>query len=361
MNNWMPLNDWIKHMGWMELLVVFIFAIVMILATIMLHLRSRNDKKSQDWRRMEAAWNAHLPAVLARQEPPEELWDQVRANERLFFVDYLYRIACTIPERTIDNPEYRQLMALAAPYLKPIARRVQNPKTDSELRARSVATLGKLAPLQYLKLIEDALNDPSDRVAFAAMRALVDQHDPHASDLITRVFSRFHDFNPEFVAALLARSNPKLATPRLVDQLVNPNATLWARVVAICTLEHWPAAPDFVPQLTELGKDRQQPSTLRALALRVLSAWKANAEARELIYEFASGDEEILRAHAMYAIGRLRLKNENELLELGLYDTARWVAIEAATAWEQIESPETRDSRPRWYLQSLDPALEAAK
>ena len=148
-----------------------------------------------------------------------------------------------------------------------------------------------------------------------------------------------------------------MATPCLVEQLLNKEAPLWSRVVAICTLEHWPAASEYVPQLRLLGKDSSQPATLRALVLRVLSAWKAVPESRELIYDFASADEEILRAHAMYSIGRLRLQTEHELLELGLYDTARWVAIEAATAWEQIEAEEDRDARPRWYLQSLEPVL----
>lgn len=357
MNNWTPLNDWTWHLGWMELLVISVFAVVVILTIIMLRLRSRNDQKAQDWKRMEAAWSAYLPAVMAREKPHEELWNQVRPNETLFFVDYLYRIACTISERSKDNPRYGQLMALAAPYLKPIAKRVENQKSDPELRARSVATLGKLAPFQYLGLIENALDDPSDRVAFAAMRALVDHDDPHSSDMITRVFSRFHGFNPEFVAALLARCNPTLATPRLMEHLVNNDSPLWGRVVAICTLEHWPAFKEYVPQLLAMGKDRNQPATIRALILRVLSAWRAEAEARELIYEFASGDEEILRAHAMYAIGRLKLESEHELLELGLYDTARWVAIEAATAWERVEGDGVKESRPRWYLQSLDPVL----
>ena len=360
MNNWMPLNDWTWHMNWMEALVVFIFIVVIVLTSIMVHLRLRNDKRADAWRSRETRWNAHLPSVLDRQESPEVLWELVHKDEQLYFVDYLYRQACRMPLRRMENPSYRQLMHLAEPYLKTVEKRVQNPKLDAELRARSVATLGKLSPYASLELIEKALEDPSDRVAFAALRALVDHEDPEACNLLSQAFSRFHGFNPEFVASLLARSTPSIATPSLMQLLLQKDAPLWGRVVAICTLEHWPPAAEYIPSLKTLAKDPQEPSTLRALILRVLSAWKAEPESRELIYEFASGDEEILRAHAMYAIGRLRLESENELLELGLYDTARWVAIEAATAWERIEGGEQREARPRWYLQSLDPALDPA-
>lgn len=340
-------------MAWMAGLVVAILVIVVVLTAMMVHLRLRNDQKADAWRQREQRWNAHLNEVLDRKQPPEALWQLVDDDEKLFFVDFLYREACRMPVRRLDNPRYRRLMELAEPYLQTVTERVNNTELDVELRARSVATLGKLAPYTSLTLIEGMLADPSDRVAFAALRALVDSEDPEASRLLAQAFSRFEGFNPEFVAALLARSNPRIATPVLMRQLMQPDAGLWSRVVAVCTLEHWPAAPDYYLPLKQLAQDVNQPATLRALVLRVLAAWKAEQEVRELIYEFASGEEEILRAHAMYAIGRLRLDTEKELLELGLYDTARWVAIEAASAWERIDSGR-REKRPRWYLQSLE-------
>lgn len=357
MNNWMPLNDWTWHITWMGVLVFAILIVVIVLTGMMIHLRLRNDKKAEAWRQRESRWSGHLNAVLEHREPPETLWQEVQADEKLFFIDYLYREACRIPVRRMSNVRYRQLMQLAAPYLQPVIERVKNQKLDVELRARSVATLGKLSPYANLELIEKTIDDPSDRVAFAALRALVDHEDPEAVNILAQAFTRFQGFNPEFIASLLARSNPQIATPVLVQEIFRTDAPLWSRVVAVCTLEHWPAAPEYTQRLKQLAKDPSQPSTLRALLLRVLAAWRAEPEARELIYDFASGDEGILRAHAMYAIGRLRLDSEYELLELGLYDTARWVAIEAASAWERIEGGEQRELRPRWYLQSLDPAL----
>jgi HEAT repeat protein len=356
-NEWMPLNDWALHLGWMELLVSFIFLVAMMIIVGMLRLRSQNDSKARAWKNREARWDQHLSAVLSGQTERQTLWQLVENHEALFFVDYLYREACRIPVRRLENTRYRELMLLAEPYLKFVARRIHDKKSDPELRARSVATLGKLAPYDSIDILEYALEDSSERVAFTAMRALVDHDDPRCSEIITRVFSRFQGYNPEFVASLLSRSHPESAAPLLMNIVLNPEASLWSRVVAVCTLEHWPQQSEQLPELKALAKDEQQPATLRALILRVLAAWSAFSESRELIYDFASRDEEILRAHAMYAIGRLNLKQEHEILELGLHDPARWVAIEAAMACEHLEKGELVPTRPRWYLQSLDPAL----
>lgn len=353
--DWIPANDWTFHMSWLELGVIFILGLALILAVLIIRLRINNDHKAIAWKNMEAKWSQLVPEVLEGRLAREQLWKQVPSHEELFFVDYLYRLACQMPVRKLDSPQYYQLVHLADPYLQFVARRIRNKKSDSELRARAVATIGKLAPHTSMDLLEYALEDTSDRVAFTAMRALVDHDDPRCGQIITQVFSRFHNYNPEYVATLLSRLNPACAIHFMIKIIENPEASLWSRIVAVCAIEHWPCSAENIPSLKKVAKDAKQYPTLRALILRVLASWAAVPESRELIYEFASSDEEVMRAHAMFAIGRLKLTTEHELLELGLHDTARWVAIEAATASEHMDaSSDNSHLRPRWYLQTLE-------
>lgn len=352
--DWIPATGWTWQMFWMGLGVVVLFIVVASLTAMVVRLRLRNDQKARDWQNRENRWNSCLDDVLSGAKPREVLLSQVHKHENLYFIDYLYRKACRISERRQHNREYAELLQLADPYLKYVAQRIHNKKMDPELRARSVATIGKLDPYRSLELLKYALEDSSDRVAFTAMRALVDHEDQSCSELIARFFSRFQGYNPEYVASLLRRAHVGNALGPLSQILCDENATLWSRVVAACTLEHWPAYAELVPQLLALGRDENQVMVLRALALRILATWGFQKEARELIYEFAARDEQILRAHAMFAIGKLAMASERNLLEMGLHDPARQVALEAAFAWEALEAGHKEEKGPRWYLQSLD-------
>lgn len=352
--DWIPGNGWTWPIFWMGIGVFVIFSLVIGLTAMVVRLRLRNDQKAREWQSRENRWNLYLDAVLSGEKPRQELLQQVQKNEGLYFVEYLYRRACRISERRQHNREYVELLDLAEPYLKYVAQRIHNKKLDPELRARSVATVGKLDPYRSLELLKYALEDPSDRVAFTAMRALVDHEDESCSELIARFFSRFQGYNPEYVASLLRRAHVGCAMGPLSQILCDESATLWSRVVAACTLEHWPAHAELVPALLSLGRDENQVPVLRALALRIISAWAFQTEARELIYEFAARDEQILRAHAMFAIGKLAMYSERNLLEMGLHDPARQVALEAAFAWEALEAGHKEEKGPRWYLQSLD-------
>ncbi|MGV3524606.1 MAG: HEAT repeat domain-containing protein [Candidatus Sericytochromatia bacterium] len=325
------------YLAWLLLLSAVIGVTAVICLVLVVGLRRRNKTTAQRWQELEKRWDHLLPSVLAGQVPPETLRERIAPDEHLFWIDYLYHHASHLPVRDPAYLPYQRLLGLAAPDLQPIFERAA--AAEPELRARALETLGKLAPESSRPLLIAALDDASLHVAFTALRSLVELHQLDTVAPIVRVLPRFSDFNADFIASLLAQLSPTATLPLLLTPIYSAQTPLWERTVALCTLQRWPRQAAEVAGLRALALDVSQATLIRALSLRVLTQWQAVSDIRSVIYAFAADDTEVLRVYAMHALGQLRLEDETELLELGMSDPSRWVALEAANALERMEHP----------------------
>lgn len=310
-------------------------------------LRRRNAQKAEYWKNLQSRWLPMLQQTLERQLMPEVLWEQVQPDEELYFVDFLYQQvkSLKLAEKQLDNPHYRMLMQLAEPYLQPLVRRLNS--RDLELRARAVETLGKLAPFTYQAELFEALKDPSQLVAFAAFRALLFLKRPEHFLALIKIYSRFQTFQPHYLGRLLSQLPPEPLAATLAYQALNEHAELWKRLVALHVLEAWPNQPQIVVDLHQEALSEQTPEILRMMLLRVLIAWQAESALKPVILQFVAAEQPLLRAYGMYALSRIHLPGREDLLELGLTDSNRQVAIEAANAFELLEAaPERLQSQP---------------
>ncbi len=305
-------------------------------------LRHQNQKKAKNWKAREAQWNPYLPKVLERQKPPEVLWERVSKAEQLYFVDYLYSYAQRLNEerKDLNDPEYRMLIQLAEPYLEPLIKRMDSP--DEELRARAVETIGKLSPFRYQEQILSALYDDSLLVAYAAFRTLVYLKNADYVPQIINVLERFATFQPNYLAILLAHLPQQESTIRAIVGLATYKKNeLWLRLVGLYTLEAWRELDILkYADLATYARDQEESELIRALVFRLLLRLEHTEELENLVLDFAAEDSPLLRSHAMYALSLCQIKRREELLELGLSDDSRWVAIEAANSFERLENTE---------------------
>lgn len=312
-------------------------------------LRNQNQQKSQSWETREKKWDPHLPGILSRQQPPEKLWERVSQSESLYFVDYLYAYAQQLDHtrKDINDPEYRMLTQLAEPYLAPLVKRMSF--SDEELRARAVETIGKLSPFQHQEQLLEALYDQSILVAYAALRALVHLKNKDFVPQIINVLDRFATFQPTYLALLLSYLPQDQTTIEAIMGLATYKKNeVWLRLVGLYTLEAWPELDlQKYPELELHASDPEESELIRALFFRLLLRSNQTTDLEDLVLDFAAEDSDLLRSHAMYALGMCEIKHREELLELGLNDASRWVAIEAANSFEHLENldPLYRPSR----------------
>lgn len=317
----------------------FLFALILVtlaFAVIGLCLHFRNEQKAQAWKSRESDWNPLLAAVFLEQCSPETVWAQISPRESLFFLDYLVQQVERNSVQWRSSGHYQKLCALAVPYLKQAEKKMNH--WQAFQRARAADTLGKLAPELHRPLLRKALEDKSLKVALVAFRALI--YHANASDCqrLVQAYNRFQHCQPLYISHLLRHLPPQEATVFLVSKALDIRCSTWERLVALQTLEKWPSHPEHAGALAALAMSDQDTDVLvKGLLLRVLLRWKTDALLKEVILEFAGHSSDYLRAYAMYALGEYPIAQHAELLELGISDASRWVAMEAAQSLEHLE------------------------
>ncbi len=326
-------------MSFTFILLVSAFCVLVVITSLFMlisfSLHERNEKKARKWQQLEHRWEHLTESVLNKEIAPEKLWDNVDADEKLFFLDYLYHKAEHMPWRLEHSPRYQQLMRLAEPYMPAMVHRLDY--QEEELRSRAVDTFGKLSPYQYRDALRAALEDPSDAVAFAAFRALVYSYDVGDAGLLIKTYPRFYAFQPAYLAILLSHLPPETTMIPIMTHALQTQNSDWCRMVALLTLERWSPQIEHAGALAALALSDQESEVIKGLILRVLLRWNAKNVLSEVVLDFAAQDSDYLRAYAMFALGESPSPQGRELLELGLTDPSRWVAIEAAQSLAYLE------------------------
>ncbi len=255
----------------------------------------------------------------------ENLVVEVKRRDRLFYVQYLFRFASRF-----RGQELQIIKGMARPYLPMIAKKLQ--RGYPELRARNINILATLGFPEFIDPIIHALREDAPIVKMAAARILAHKNYPQHIDLILPELSSFDGWSMNFLASMLSEMGTEIA-PRLRIELLNQEASIRVRIAAAEALRQVGdlSAADVAARVLELDADPE----LSASCLKIIRDM-GTPRHRSLLLSLVHSPEEIIRIHALSALGSVGLKSDNAILKTALDDPSSWVALQAASALNQI-------------------------
>lgn len=284
-------------------------------------LRARNALVAHRWALVEARWHDLLLQVLAGVRSPTELHAVVRRGEERYLLEVVSRFA-----RRLRGEERSRCAEVVRPYLPHLVKRARH--RDAGYRAQAVHALGLLGMDRHVELVSAALNDPSEFVGMTAMRALArPEHAASAPDLLGRL-DRFAAWDPGFLASILAAIGSSVS-PALLDVLADESASVRVRQVAARTLlklNYLPAG-SVAASVAKRVTDRDLVSA--CLRLLAVVGHDGHLAAIRLL---ADSPDEVIRQHAVRALGSLEEPAKLPRLLQYLHDESPWVAMEAGRA-----------------------------
>ncbi|MBT3253183.1 MAG: HEAT repeat domain-containing protein [Candidatus Marinimicrobia bacterium] len=309
------------------LTVVFLFVLTIIIAVGVVLLRMKNNLISKKYSRLEKSWEGQIMEALSRDEDEDFPDMEISRRDRDFFVQYLYRFASRL-----RGQELQIIKDLAQPYLAILAKKLK--RGYPELRARNINILATLGFPEFIVPIIDALKEDAPIVKMAAARILAHKDYPHHIDLILPELSHFDEWSMNFLSSMLSEMGPSIA-PRLREELLNHEASVRVRIAAAEALRQIGdlAAPDAAVTVLETGDDPE----LSATCLKILRDM-GTPRHRPLLLDLVGSPEEIIRIHALSALGSVGLESDATIMLKGLDDPSSWVALQAARALHQIKS-----------------------
>lgn len=309
------------------LTVVFLFVLTIIIAAGVVLLRMKNNLVSKRYSRLEKSWEGQIMGALSSDENEAHPEMVIKRRDRDFFVQYLYRFASRL-----RGQELQIIKDLAAPHLPMIASKLQ--RGYPELRARNINILATLGFPEYIDPIIHALREDAPIVKMAAARILAHADYPEHIDLILPELSHFDEWSMNFLSSMLSEMGPSIA-PRLREELLNREASTRVRIAAAEALRQMGdlAAPDTAVQVLETGDDPE----LGATCLKILRDM-GTPRHRPLLLGLVGSPEEIIRIHALAALGSVGLESDATIMMKGLNDSSSWVALQAGKALIQIKS-----------------------
>jgi len=309
------------------LTVVFLFVTTIIIAVGVVLLRMKNNILSNRYSRLEKSWEGQIMEILNDDDNEEYPEMEIKRRDRDFFVQYLYRFASRL-----RGQDLQIIKDLAAPYLPMIAGKLES--GYPELRARNINILATLGFPEYIDPIIHALQEDAPIVKMAAARILAHADYPEHIDLILPELSHFDEWSMNFLSSMLAEMGPSIA-PRLRIELLNREASVRVRIASAEALRQIGdlAAPDAAARVLETGDDPE----LSATCLKILRDM-GTPRHRPLLLDLVGSPEEIIRIHALSALGSIGLESDAAIMLKGLDDPSSWVALQAARALHQIKN-----------------------
>jgi len=305
--------------------VVFIFVITLILGVAVMILRVRNAVRHRRRSRLERLWERTIFEYLTDESAPVP---EIRVNRsnRMFFILYLYRFA-----QRIRGQEMIRLKALVTPHLPFLVRNLR--RGYPELRARNINMLGVLGFPNYIDSVKPLLSDPAPLVSMSAARALAHPDYPQHMALILPVVHQFDTWSMTFLASMLAKMGPEAAAD-LIAKLKDDQATHRVRIACCEALRKLGilAAADAATEVLETTSETE----LVTACLRLLGEIGTPRHAR-IIRGLVRSQQEVVRMHALSALGQIGSTEDGDLIRHGLDDPSRWVALRAARALGTIQ------------------------
>lgn len=311
------------------LTVVFLFVLTIIIAVGVVLLRMKNNLNANRFSRLEKNWEGQIMEILSNDEATPLPEMEIKRRDRIFFVQYLYRFASRL-----RGQELQIIKDLAEPHLPMIAGKLKG--GYPELRARNINILATLGFPAFIDPIIQALQEDAPIVKMAAARILAHADYPEHINIILPELSHFDEWSMNFLASMLSEMGLAIA-PRLREELLNEEASVRVRIAAAEALRHIGdlAAPDAAAKVLEAGGDPE----LSASCLKILRDM-GTPRHRPLLLDLVSSPEEIIRIHALSALGSVGSKSDAPIILEGLNDASSWVALQAARALHQTNCTE---------------------
>ena len=309
------------------LTVVFLLVLTIIIAIGVVLLRMKNNQNSKRYSRLEKSWEGQIMEILSSDEEDDLPEMEIKRGDRDFFVQYLYRFASRL-----RGQELQIIKDLAVPHLPMIAAKLK--RGYPELRARNINILATLGFPTYIDPIILALQEDAPIIKMAAARILAHADFPEHIDLILPELSHFDEWSMNFLASMLSEMGPEIA-PRLREELLNEDVSVRVRIAAAEALRQIGdlSAPDAAVKVLEAGCDPE----LSATCLKILRDM-GTPRHRPLLLGLVTSPEEIVRIHALSALGSVGMESDSSIMLKGLNDPSSWVALQAARALHQIKS-----------------------
>ena len=317
------------------LTIVFLLILTLIIAMGVVLLRIKNNVIAKRYSRLEQSWEGQIMDYLSA-DGVDLKPIAIRKADRLFFVQYLYRFASRL-----RGQELQIIKDLARPHLPMVARKLQS--GYPELRARNINILATLGFPEFIQPIIEALNEDAPIVKMAAARILADSNYPEHIGLIMPVLSSFDEWSLNFLASMLAGMGPEIAS-RLREELLNPEGSVRVRIASAEALRRMGdlAAPDIAVQVLEFGLDPE----LSASCLKILRDM-GTPRHRPLLLGLVASPVEVIRIHAMSALGSVGSIKDSNTLRKGLDDPSAWVALQAARSMGHLNATELLEAIAR--------------
>ena len=309
------------------LTVVFIFVITLMIAMAVVLLRIKNNWNARRFRRLEESWEGRIMDLLAGEDPDLIEPIDVKKRDVQFFVQYLFRFASRL-----RGQELQLIKGLANPYLPQVAKGLT--RGYPELRARNVNILATLGFPEYIQPIIQSLEDGAPIVKMAAARILADANHPEHIDLILPHLSSFDEWSMNFLASMLSEMGAEVA-PKLRAELLSSKSSLRVRVASAEALRRIGdlAAADAAVEVLLTEPDHE----LSSACLKILRDL-GTPRHRHMLEDLVDSESEIVRLHALAALGSIGSSNDAQILEDALSDGSSWVVLQAARAMKKVLS-----------------------
>ena len=289
-----------------------------------MHLRTRWQEQRRQ--RLHQTWRNALLAVLAGEQPPQELIDQVQADCHADFLSFL------IPYATTVRGEAReQIRTVARPFLETAKEQLSDSR--SLVRAQAVQRIGLLGGARYADALRSCLDDPSPQVVAMAARRLAKVGDAAETDLILNSIGRIDDMDRRQITSALVELGDE-AAPAFRAALADSSRSPFVRVCCAETLR-WLSDSSSASVAERLlrsnsSADGTLDPELTASLLRLLRR-VGRAQHASAVRPYLSSTESFIRIHAARALGQLGgPEDEDALAALFRSDESQWVALSAA-------------------------------
>jgi HEAT repeat protein len=299
--------------------VLLLFIVTVGFSGYAIVLRIAYERRNRLWASLTERWSKPVLSAIADPTTIPAVHTVVEKRYRLYFVNFVLDYS-----QRVRGEELNTLRSLAEPYLGVIATRVKHRRT--EVRLRSVQTLGTLGLPAYEKVVLEALDDPQESVAIVAARALARPEYSHHAASVFEKMPRFSGWEPLFLAAMLAEFGPAVL-PLLRDRLRDETSPEWLRAVDAIALRLQldPRGADIAVAALESATDVD----LIAALMRLI-AELGRPEHLPALRRFATCASSVVRSEAMRALGAIGDAGEVPLLERGLGDPDPWASANAA-------------------------------
>lgn len=319
----LPLDDRIFALLALTILGLFLTAVLFSFLTI--QLRAINTRKNRLRAGQEAKWDPVILEVLAGTQDPESLTRLVSPGEELPFLDYLLHYF-----RRIRGQETAILKVLAEPFLPLLAERMR--KGSVERRARSVQTLGVLGMPEYVRVVRDALDDPSPLVSMIAAQSLTEPGYPEFLAPVLQQLPRYSDWHPAFLAGLLSDAGAE-AAPLLRTALGDGGRPGWERAIVAQALRNIRDL-DAADVAAEVLEGTEDPDLL-VPCLRLVAELGEGRHLDALIPHLESPHFPV-RSYALRALRTFSVSDDLPIFLKALDDESPWVAMEAARGMRDL-------------------------